>query len=129
MPQIQVDQRKIHVLYLVKIINAKGSQFHGSVVMTLEKHLYKSSDLDSTPGGDDIYSFFFTKLFFYDNIFFYYLYVLEVNFPLTFPDVTVTAMPVLIVYIYFHFHLVMTFVKLYRKSTNKNMRCPNNMSA
>ena len=39
MTQIQVDQRKIHVLYLVKIINAKDSLFHGSVVMTLEKHL------------------------------------------------------------------------------------------
>ena len=38
MPQIQVDQHKIHVLYLVKIINAKDSRFHGSVVMTLEKH-------------------------------------------------------------------------------------------
>ena len=38
MPQIQIDQRKIHVLYLVKIINSKDSRFHGSVVMTLEKH-------------------------------------------------------------------------------------------
>ena len=38
MPQIQVDQCIIHVLYLVKIINAKDSRFHGSVVMTLEKH-------------------------------------------------------------------------------------------
>ena len=36
MPQIQVDQRKIHVLYLVKIINAKESRFHGSVVMMQE---------------------------------------------------------------------------------------------
>ena len=34
MPQIQVDQCKIHV----KIISAKESRFHGSVVMTLEKH-------------------------------------------------------------------------------------------
>ena len=38
MPQIQVDQRKISVLYLVKIINAKDNWFHGLVVMTLEKH-------------------------------------------------------------------------------------------
>ena len=40
MPQIQVDQRKMHdfVLYLVKIINAKDSRFHDSVVMTLENH-------------------------------------------------------------------------------------------
>ena len=35
MPQIQVDQRKIHVFYLVKIINEKESRFHGSAVMTL----------------------------------------------------------------------------------------------
>ena len=40
MPQIQVDQRKMHVLYLVKIINAKDSRFHGSVVMTLENHWF-----------------------------------------------------------------------------------------
>ena len=38
MPQIQVDQRNIIVLYLVKIIKAKDSRFQGSVVMTLEKH-------------------------------------------------------------------------------------------
>ena len=38
MPQIQVDQRKTHVLHLVKIIKAKQSRFHGSVVMTLEKY-------------------------------------------------------------------------------------------
>ena len=39
MPQIQVDQLKIHVhvLYIAKIINAKESRFHGSVVMTLKK--------------------------------------------------------------------------------------------
>ena len=36
MPQVQVDHRKIHVLYLVKIINAKDSQFHGSVVKMLK---------------------------------------------------------------------------------------------
>ena len=34
----KVDQRKILVLYLVKIINAKDSRFDGSVVMTLEKY-------------------------------------------------------------------------------------------
>ena len=55
MPQIQVDQHKIHVLYLVKIINAKDSRFHGSVVMILEKHWSKSGDLGSTPGRDVIY--------------------------------------------------------------------------
>ena len=38
MLQIQVDQRKIHVLYLVRIINAKDSRFHGSVVMILGNH-------------------------------------------------------------------------------------------
>ena len=38
MPQIQVDQRKIDVMYLVKIINANDSPFLGSVVMTLDKH-------------------------------------------------------------------------------------------
>ena len=61
MPQIQVDQRNIHVLYLVKIINAKDSQFNGSV--TLEKHWSKSGDLGSTPGRDVIHYFFYLIIF------------------------------------------------------------------
>ena len=67
MPQIQVDQRKIHTLYLVKIINAKDSRSHGSVVMTLEKHGSKTGDLGSTPGRNDIYCFFYLIIL-YDNI-------------------------------------------------------------
>ena len=63
MPQIQVDQRKIYVLYLVKLINAKESRFHGSVVMTLKKHWSKSRDLGSTPGRDVIYCFFYLIIF------------------------------------------------------------------
>ena len=52
MPQIQTDQRKIHVLYLVKVINAKDSRFHDPVVMVL-----------STPGRDAIYYFFLLDYF------------------------------------------------------------------
>ena len=63
MPQFQVDQRNIHVLYLSKIINAKDSRFHGSVVMTLEKHWSKSGDLGSTPGRDVIYYLFYLIIF------------------------------------------------------------------
>ena len=63
MPQIQIDQRKIHVLYLVNVINAKDSRFHGSVVMTLQKHWSKSGDLDSTSGRDVIYYFFYLIIF------------------------------------------------------------------
>ena len=65
MPQIQVDQRKIrvHVLYLAKIINAKESRFHGSVVMTLEKHSSKSGDLGSTPGRMLFIAFLYLIIF------------------------------------------------------------------
>ena len=38
------------------------SQLYGSVVMTLEKHRYKSGDLCSTPGRDIIY-YIFTYIF------------------------------------------------------------------
>ena len=62
---------------------------------------------------------FITSLLdYFCTIIFFYLYILEVSFPLTFPDVTVTAMPVTnCIYIFFfHFHLVMALVKIYRES-------------
>ena len=90
MPQIQVDQRNIIVLYLVKIIKAKDSRFQGSVVMTLEKHWSKSGD---RLRARMLFITFFTELFLYYNTFFN-LYILEKKNPLTFPDVAVTAMPV-----------------------------------
>ena len=58
MPQIQVSQLKIDVLYLVKIINAKESRFHGSVIMTLEKHWSKSGDLGRHRAGMLFIAFF-----------------------------------------------------------------------
>ena len=101
MPQIQVDQRKMHVLHLVKIINAKGSLFHGSVVVTLENHWSNLAIWFRLRAGMLFITFFF--FFFYLNYFctiiffcfcFFHLYILEGNFPLTFPDLTVAAMSV-----------------------------------
>ena len=65
MPEIQVDQRKIHdtVLYVVKIMNVNDSWFHRSMVMTLEKYRSKSGGLGSTPGRDFIYYFFLLNYF------------------------------------------------------------------
>ena len=51
----------------------------------------------------------------YDNIFLN-LYILEINFLLTFTDITVTAMPVTNCIYNFYFHFVMAAVKLYRES-------------
>ena len=70
--------------------------------------------------GQGCYLLLFLLNYFFAIIFFNNLYILEVNFPLTFPDITVTAMPVTnCIYNFIHFYLVMAVVKLYRESTKQ----------
>ena len=58
------------------------------------------------------------------------LYILEINFPWTFPDVTVTVMPVTNC-IYNFFILIWLWLSLNFTANlqNKNMRCLNSISA
>ena len=80
-----------NVLYLVKIINAKESipWLSGYDTRKALMQIWRSG----FHSGQGCHLLLF-YLFLYDNIFVFNLYILEANFPLTFPDVTVTAMPV-----------------------------------
>ena len=79
-------------IVIYAIINAKDNRFYDSVVMTLEKHLSNLAIWVRLLAGMLFITFLLN--YFCTIIFSFYLYMLEVNFPLTFPDVTVTAMPV-----------------------------------
>ena len=86
--------------------------------------------MGSTPWRDFIYYFFLLNYFCTIIYIFLNLYTLEMNFPLNFPAVTVIAMPITnCIYIFFIFVRLWLLLNYTANLQNKNMRCPNSMSA